>query len=205
IDNNVFIDPLIPPTEGYHRDSFFQIHIRKYTSVGTPLEGTLLAVGGRYDYLIHQMWRSKYKSNPPGAVGTSLALETIIHHSSVDIWCFTARGCIIGGSGRNDSSKSVLVCSRGGGGLLEKRMELVSELWEDDIKAEFVPFVDPSPKEQYDYAKEHGIKCLIEMSEGSVKIRHLELKREKEVPRESLVKVLSEALASQFRNLSIWN
>lgn len=100
---------------------------------------------------------------------------------------------------RNDSSKCVLVCSRGGGGLLEKRMELVSELWENDIKvcsynynffsfflttkssndicdcvffnqAEFVPIVDPSPKEQYDYAKEHDIKCLIEMSEGSVKV-----------------------------------
>nr|GEX49592.1 eIF-2-alpha kinase GCN2 isoform X1 [Tanacetum cinerariifolium]GEX51228.1 eIF-2-alpha kinase GCN2 isoform X1 [Tanacetum cinerariifolium] len=160
IDKNVFIDPLIPPTEGYYRDSFFQVYLRKYNSVGTPTEGALLAVGGRYDYLLHQMWQSKYKSNPPGAVGTSLALETIIQHSSVDI-CRPFR---------NESSKSVLVCSRGGGGLLEKRMELVSELWEDDIKAEFVPVVDPSPKEQYDYAKEHDIKCQIEMSEGSVKV-----------------------------------
>ncbi|GJU33651.1 EIF-2-alpha kinase GCN2 isoform X1 [Tanacetum coccineum] len=177
IDKNVFIDPLIPPTEGYYRDSFFQIYLRKYNSVGTPTEGALLAVGGRYDYLLHQMWQSEYKSNPPGAVGTSLALETIIQHSSIDI-CRPFR---------NESSKSVLVCSRGGGGLLEKRMEL----------AEFVPVVDPSPKEQYDYAKEHDIKCQIEMSEGSVKIRHLELKREKEVSRESVVKSFSEAMASQ--------
>lgn len=191
----------MPPTEGYHKDSFFQIYLRKDNSVGSLTEGTLLAVGGRYDYLLHNMWQSEYKSNPPGAVGTSLALETIIQHSSIDIYK----------PFRNDSSRSVLVCSRGGGGLLEKRMELVSELWEDDIKAEFVPSLDPSLTEQYEYANEHDIKCLIIISDtgvsqkGSVKIRHLELKREKEVSRESLTKFLSEAMASQFRNPSIWN
>ncbi|KAI3503993.1 hypothetical protein L1887_32537 [Cichorium endivia] len=201
INKNVFIDPLMPPTEGYHKDSFFQIYLRKDNSVGSLTEGTLLAVGGRYDYLLHNMWQSEYKSNPPGAVGTSLALETIIQHSSIDIYK----------PFRNDSSRSVLVCSRGGGGLLEKRMELVSELWEDDIKAEFVPILDPSLTEQYEYANEHDIKCLIIISDtgvsqkGSVKIRHLELKREKEVSRESLTKFLSEAMASQFRNPSIWN
>ncbi|XP_023759388.1 eIF-2-alpha kinase GCN2 isoform X1 [Lactuca sativa] len=201
INKNVFIDPLMPPTQAYHKDSFFQIYLRKDSSLGSLTEGTLLAVGGRYDYLLHNMWQSEYKSNPPGAVGTSLALETIIQHSSVDIYR----------PFRNDSSRSVLVCSRGGGGLLEKRMELVAELWEDDIKAEFVPILDPSLTEQYEYANEHDIKCLIIISDtgvsqkGSVKIRHLELKREKEVSRESLTKFLSEAMASQFRNPSIWN
>ncbi|KAK9059086.1 hypothetical protein SSX86_021705 [Deinandra increscens subsp. villosa] len=201
IDKHVFIDPLMPPTEGYHRDSFFQIYLRKDNSLGSLIEGTLLAVGGRYDYLLRRMWQSEYKSNPPGAVGTSLALESIIQHSSVDIYK----------PFRNDSSRSVLVCSRGGGGLLEKRMELVAELWEDDIKAEFVPNLDPSLTEQYEYANEHDIKCLIILSDtgvsqkGCVKIRHLELKREKEVSRESLVKFLSEAMASQFRNPAIWN
>ncbi|KAL4567577.1 hypothetical protein LXL04_023165 [Taraxacum kok-saghyz] len=201
INKNVFIDPLMPPTEPYHKDSFFQIYLRKDNNVGSLTEGTLLAVGGRYDSLLHQMWQSEYKSNPPGAVGTSLALETIIQHSSIDIYK----------PFRNDSSRSVLVCSRGGGGLLEKRMELVAELREDDIKAEFVPILDPSLTEQYEYANEHDIKCLIIISDtdvsqkGSVKIRHLELKRQKEVSRESLTKFLSEAMASQFRNPSIWN
>ncbi|KAJ0775558.1 putative protein kinase PEK-GCN2 family [Helianthus annuus] len=201
IDKHVFIDPLMPPTEGYHRDSFFQIYLRKDNTLGSLTEGTLLAVGGRYDYLLHRMWQSEYKSNPPGAVGTSLALETVIHHSSVDVYR----------PFRNDSSRSVLVCSRGGGGLLEKRMELVTELREDDIKAEFVPTLDPSLTEQYEYANENDIKCLIIISDtgvsqnGSVKIRHLELKKEKEVSRESLANFLSDAMASQFRNPSIWN
>ncbi|KAI7743479.1 hypothetical protein M8C21_011242 [Ambrosia artemisiifolia] len=201
IDKNVFIDPLMPPTEGYYRDSFFQIYLKKDHSLGSLTEGTLLAVGGRYDYLLHRMWQSEYKSNPPGAVGASLALETIVQHSSVDI----------NRPFRNDSSRSVLVCSRGGGGLLEKRMELVTELREDDIKADFVPSLDPSLTEQYEYANEHDIKCLIIISDtgvsqtGSVKIRHLELKKEKEVCRESLATFLSDAMASQFRNPSIWN
>lgn len=107
------------------------------------------------------------KSNPPGSVGTSLALETIVQHSPVDfrpiryvlfvdfvcfsrlllnqlcmfelfvyldrflsVWffflfCFCTR---------NEVSNSVLVCSKGGGGLLAERMELVNELWEENIK-----------------------------------------------------------------------
>ncbi|CAK9178667.1 unnamed protein product [Ilex paraguariensis] len=140
------------------------------------------------------------KSNPPGAVGTSLALETIIQHSSVDIKPL-----------RNDVSINVLICSRGGGGLLEERMKLVAELWVENIKAEFVPTSDPSLTEQYEYANEHDIKCLVIITDagvsqkGSVKVRHLELKKEKEIERENLVKFLLEATASQFRNPSIWS
>ncbi|KAM7486980.1 hypothetical protein LguiA_002989 [Lonicera macranthoides] len=200
IDKHVFIDPLMPPTESYHRDLFFQIYLRKENSPGSLMEGTLLAVGGRYDYLLHNMWDSEHKSNPPGAVGTSLALETILQHSSVDIQPF-----------RNDGGISVLICSRGGGGLLEERMELVAELWEENVKAEFVPLSDPSLTEQYEYANEHDIKCLVIITDtgvsqkGSVKVRHLELKREKEVERTELIKFLSDATATQFRNPSIWN
>ncbi|KAA8527288.1 hypothetical protein F0562_034615 [Nyssa sinensis] len=197
IDKHVFIDALMPPTESYHRDLFFQIYLRKESNPGSLMEGTLLAVGGRYDYLLHLMWNREYKSNPPGAVGTSLALETIIQHSSVDIKPF-----------RSDDSIDVLVCSRGGGGLLEERMELVAELWDEKIKAEFVPMSDPSLTEQYEYANEHDIKCLVIITDTSgsekVKVRHLDLKKEKEVERGNLIKFLFEAMAIQFRNPSIW-
>lgn len=37
---------------------------------------------------------------------------------------------------RNEVAITVLVCSRGGGGLLQERMVLVSELWEENIKVE---------------------------------------------------------------------
>ncbi|KAI8566990.1 hypothetical protein RHMOL_Rhmol02G0086400 [Rhododendron molle] len=215
IEKHVFIDALMPPDESYHRDLFFQvegdgevgsgealrgwstIYARKENNPASLMEGTLLAVGGRYDYLLHPLWARFYKSNPPGAVGVSIALETIIQHCSVDIRPF-----------RYEASSNVLVCSRGRGGLLEERMELVAELWEENIKAEFVPVSDPSLTEQYEYANDHDIKCIVIVTDAqkdSVKVRHLELKKEKEVDRENLVKFLSEAMATQFRNPSIWS
>ncbi|XP_058730031.1 eIF-2-alpha kinase GCN2 isoform X2 [Vicia villosa] len=196
IDKNVYIDALMPPNESYHRDLFFQVYSRKENSPGSPSEGVLLAVGGRYDYLLHQFRSSDYKGNLPTGVGTSLALETIIQNCSVP--------------NRNEASIKILVCSRGGGGLLVERMELVSELWREKFKAEYVPVPDPSLTEQYEYANEHDIKCLVIITDAgfsltdSVKVRHLELKKEKNVERENLVKFLSDAMATQFRNPSIW-
>ncbi|KAL9340084.1 hypothetical protein Peur_066303 [Populus x canadensis] len=200
IENHVYINALMPPTENYHRDLFFQIYLTKENNPGSVNEGALLAVGGRYDYLLHQMWDNEYRASPPGAVGTSLALETIIQYSPGEFKPV-----------RNEAATTVLVCSRGGGGLLVERMELVSELWEENIKAEFVPQPDPSLTEQYEYASEHDIRCLVIITDAGVsrtdvvKVRHIELKKEKEVAREKLVRFLLNAMATLFRNPSVWN
>ncbi|XP_038885258.1 eIF-2-alpha kinase GCN2 isoform X2 [Benincasa hispida] len=200
LETNVYIDALMSPTEGYHRDIFFQVYLTKENNPGSHPEGALLAIGGRYDYLLQKMWSRSSKSTPPGGVGTSIALETIIQQTTVDLKPI-----------RNEGSTGVLICSRGGGGLLLERMELVVELWEEKIKAQLVPTPDPSLTEQYEYANEHDIKCLVIITDsgvsntGSVKVRHLELKKEKEVERTSIVKFLQEAMASQFKNPLIWN
>ncbi|KAF8110727.1 hypothetical protein N665_0079s0043 [Sinapis alba] len=202
IEDHVHIDPLMPPTESYHRNLFFQVFLTKENSTGTSNDGVLLAVGGRYDHLVHQVCDREYKMNLPGAVGVSLALETIFQHLPMDLRPV-----------RNEVNTSVLVCSRGGGGLLVQRMELVAELWEKSIKAEFVPTPDPSLTEQYEYANEHEIKCLVIITEPGVtqnqiefvKVRHLELKKEKVVQREELVRFLLAAMAVQFRNPSVWS
>jgi len=74
-----------------------------------------------------------------------------------------------------------------------------------------VPTPDPSLTEQYEYANEHDIKCIVILTDtdvsqtGSVKVRHLELKKEKKIQRENLVRFLLEAMTTQFRNPSIWN
>uniref|UniRef100_A0A803KTE7 non-specific serine/threonine protein kinase n=1 Tax=Chenopodium quinoa TaxID=63459 RepID=A0A803KTE7_CHEQI len=185
IEKHIYIDSLMPPNEYYHRDLYFQIYLRKESS-GSPIEGTLLALGGRYDYLLHQIWEREHRSSPPGAVGISLALETIIQLSCVHIKPIRSEACA-----------GVLVCSKGGGGLLEERMEIVVELWEANIKAEYVPSSDPSLTEQYEYANEHDIKWLVVITDSgvsqkdTVKVRHLELKGEKEVERENLVRLCS--------------
>ncbi|PKU69409.1 putative serine/threonine-protein kinase GCN2 [Dendrobium catenatum] len=51
-----------------------QIFLKEHMQVPVS-EATLMAVGGRYDYLVHQKWNYENRSNPPGAVGTSLAME----------------------------------------------------------------------------------------------------------------------------------
>ncbi|KAG5242120.1 serine/threonine-protein kinase [Salix suchowensis] len=187
IENHVYINALMPPTENYHRDLFFQIYLMKENNPGSVNEGALLAVGGRYDYLLYQMWDNEYRASPPGAVGSSLALETIIQCSPGEFKPF-----------RNEAASAVLVCSRGGGGLLVERMELVAELWEENIKAEFVPLPDPSLTEQYEYASEHDIRCLVIVTDAGADVV------KKEVAREKLVRFLSDAMATQFRNPSVW-
>lgn len=197
IEQEVSIDVLMPPTEVYYRELFFQMYLKE-GNPGSVSETILLAVGGRYDHLINQMWDREYKSNPPGAAGVSLALEKILTHSSAEIRPFRA-----------ESSITVLVCSRGGGGLLQERMEFVAELWQANIKAQFVPQPDPSLKEQYEYASEHDIKCLIIITEAGlsqtdlVKVRHLDLKKEKEVNRVDIVKFLMDMM-TRPRDLTIW-
>lgn len=200
IEKHIFLDVLMPPTENYYRGLFFQIYVSENCN-GSVSGGTLLAVGGRYDYLVHQMWNHENKFNPPGAVGVSLALEKILRNSPVDIRPY-----------RIDPNINVLICSRGGGGLLQERMELVAELWQANMKARFVPLTDPSLTTQYEYANENDIRCLIIITEaglaqtGLVKVRHLELKKEKDVERGNIIRFLTDvAKFTQSRDLSIWN
>ncbi|KAK1294604.1 putative serine/threonine-protein kinase GCN2 [Acorus calamus] len=195
IEGNISIDVFMPPTDSYYRDLFFQIYLTKENNSGSFSEGTLLAAGGRYDYLVHQLWTQEYKTISPGAVGVSLALEKILHHPLIRPF-------------RNEPGTGILICSRGGGGLLEERMELVADLWDANIKAEFVPSLDPSFTEQYEYASEHDIKCLVILTEaglsqqGSVMVRHLDYKNPKEVKGEELIKFLMDSMSMKFRNFA---
>ncbi|TKW05167.1 hypothetical protein SEVIR_7G157200v4 [Setaria viridis] len=204
VDEPITIDVLMPPSECYYTDLFFQVY-SKEGNHGPSFHEKLLAVGGRYDWLMEQAWDKAYKSKPPGAVGVSIALEKFLpNNPSSDLGLPRLLS-------RIEPSISVLVCSRGGGGLLNERMELVAELWTANIKAQFVPQEDPSLQEQYEYASDHDIKCLVFITESGVsqtdlvKVRHLDFKREKDVKREELIKFLSEAICSQFKNPTIWS
>jgi hypothetical protein len=42
-----------------------QIYLTKENNPGSVNEGALLAVGGRYDYLLHQMWDNEYVCHSP--------------------------------------------------------------------------------------------------------------------------------------------
>eukprot|EP00271_Cylindrocystis_brebissonii_P022999 TRINITY_DN917_c0_g2_i2.p1 TRINITY_DN917_c0_g2~~TRINITY_DN917_c0_g2_i2.p1 ORF type:complete len:836 (+),score=187.63 TRINITY_DN917_c0_g2_i2:294-2801(+) len=165
-----------------------------------------MAVGGRYDHLIKRLWPAAATSASPGAVGVSIAVQKLIIAASA---ARQAEGGLDGLSGSellNAGAADVLVCSRGGGGLLTERMEVVAELWEGGIKADYVCAVAPSLTEQYEYATACGIHFLVILGQAAlaasaaVKVRHLEKKSEEEVPRSSIVKFLTEAIAGSGAN-----
>ena len=63
----------------------------------------------------------------------------------------------------------VLVCAKGGGGLLRQRMELVSELWEANIRAQMVHEINPTMAAQYEYAASSSVnlRWLVVLTEAS--------------------------------------
>ena len=55
----------------------------------------------------------------------------------------------------------VLVCAKGGGGLLKERKALAALLWEAGIKAELVHAAAPSQTFQYEWAAARNIHWLV--------------------------------------------
>ena len=55
----------------------------------------------------------------------------------------------------------VLVCAKGGGGLLKERMALVADLWAAGLRAEMMQQDAPSLTAQYEYAHVRHIPWLL--------------------------------------------
>lgn len=55
----------------------------------------------------------------------------------------------------------MLVCAKGGGGLLKERMALVADLWAAGIRAEMLQQAAPSLTAQYEYAHSRHIPWLL--------------------------------------------
>ncbi|KAL2612674.1 hypothetical protein R1flu_024366 [Riccia fluitans] len=183
VEKLVLLDVLMTATEDYYSGVFFQVHVLKTGNQSRNIPGACVAVGGRYDKLIGRFWTNSATNPPPGAVGLSIALQFLFDTTTAD---------------RGEGAADVLVCSKGGGGLLEERMEIVNDLWAANIKAQYMCEESPSLTEQYEYAHERGIKWLVIITEASlslaesVKVRHLYFRVEEDVPREELVKYFSD-------------
>ncbi|KAL3680389.1 hypothetical protein R1sor_023345 [Riccia sorocarpa] len=183
VEKLVLLDVLMAATEDYYSGMFFQVHVHKTGNQNRNIPGACVAVGGRYDKLIRKFWTNSATNPAPGAVGLSIPLQFLLDRTT---------------SERGEGAADVLVCSKGGGGLLEERMEIVNDLWTANIKAEYMCKEAPSLTEQYGYAQERGIKWLVIITEASlslaesVKVRHLDFSGEEDVPREDLVKYFSD-------------
>ena len=75
----------------------------------------------------------------------------------------------------------VLVCAKGGGGLLKERMALAALLWEAGIRTELVHSASPSQTAQYEYAGARHIHWLVTINAATfsttdtVRVRFLPL------------------------------
>ena len=55
----------------------------------------------------------------------------------------------------------VLVCARGGGGMLRESMQLLAQLWAAGIRAETMHAAAPSTTAQYEYAHARGMGYMV--------------------------------------------
>jgi len=148
-----------------------------------------IAAGGRYDNLV-----SMFSGSAVPCVGISIGIErifTILEEQE------RARGNI------RATQTQVLVASVGNN-LLQARMQLCSELWSHNVKAEFLYDLNPKPKKQMDFVLENCIPFVVwigeqEMEKGVVKLKDMEAKAEVEVPRADIAKVLA-AKTAQLAN-----
>ncbi|GMH33793.1 hypothetical protein BSKO_01627 [Bryopsis sp. KO-2023] len=177
--DQVVVEPLMKPEAEYYSGVFFQIHMSQPSS-GTNI---LVGIGGRYDKLLNRLWASRGQASGVGcgvgAVGATLNMEPFMRAASVALADATTER----------SSADVLVCSRGGGtSSLEVRMDLVSRLWANGMKAEMLHKVAPSMTEQYEHAAWRGIRWLVTIDEQklsasqTVRVKSLDRKTEEDVP-----------------------
>lgn len=83
------------------------------------------------------------------------------------------------------------------GDKLPQAAELVSELWDAKVKAEYM--VHKKVNKFFDRATESKIPWMVivgerELNEGKVKIKNLETKQEEEVPRSKFIEELQQRL-----------
>eukprot|EP00271_Cylindrocystis_brebissonii_P011065 TRINITY_DN2777_c1_g2_i1.p1 TRINITY_DN2777_c1_g2~~TRINITY_DN2777_c1_g2_i1.p1 ORF type:complete len:1061 (-),score=198.25 TRINITY_DN2777_c1_g2_i1:295-3477(-) len=148
-----------------------------------------IAGGGRYDHLV-----GMFSGKPVPAVGLSLGIERV----------FTIMEAQLKeqGSAIRSTQTEVLVASIGSD-MLEKRMDVARELWDADIKAEYVPALASNMQKQMEFANKYGIPwCVIfgdtELTRGTVKVKDLVNRTEEEVPRGELVQLLKERLGHRL-------
>ncbi|KAK9831407.1 hypothetical protein WJX81_002476 [Elliptochloris bilobata] len=178
------IDPLLRPHAECFSGIVYQIHLVAPDTGASQL----VAVGGRWDGLLKAAWPVNAPSAgvPPGAAGITLNVERLLD-------CLPSTRS----PAMRASQAEVLVCARGGGGLLRERMALAARLWEAGVRAELLPAAAPSLTAQYEYAHVRGIAWLAILAADTlhaadtVRVKSLERRTEDNVPIADLARYLT--------------
>ena len=150
-----------------------------------------IAGGGRYDELI-----GMFSKDQIPAVGGSIGIERLF--------------VILEEKQKGSSRSSItefLVASIGKSGTLERKLQIVNDLWNVGLSAEMIHDEYPRPDKQLKYALEKQIPYVIwvgedEVKNNVVKIKNLYLKKEVVVPGDQLLQNAKELSVSYRKDLA---
>ncbi|XP_050416694.1 histidine--tRNA ligase, cytoplasmic isoform X2 [Patella vulgata] len=160
---------------------------------GTESEETIgvgsVAGGGRYDKLVG-MFDPKNKIVP--CVGVSIGIERIFS-------ILEARAMASEKKGRTTSTEVYVISAQKN--MLEHRLQLCKELWDSDIKTEQSYKKNPKMLDQFQACENNGIPLAViigdsEIKNNVVKLRIIETRAEREVPRSEMVEEIRKELAN---------
>ncbi|PSC69649.1 putative serine threonine-kinase GCN2 isoform B [Micractinium conductrix] len=199
----LLVDPLLAPHSDAFSGSLFQCHLVQGSTGSTAV----VAAGGRYDSLLKAAWARQCALSgsvapmpPLHACGATLNVDRLVHVAQASSrWRTPAGVPQVAGLARL-SQADVLVCSRGGGGLLRERMALARSLWDAGLAAELLPQAAPSLTAQYEYAQSRGIPWLVIIHSSTfeaadtVRVKAVNARQEEEVSASDLPAYLLSAL-----------
>ncbi|PIA34402.1 hypothetical protein AQUCO_03800190v1 [Aquilegia coerulea] len=160
----------------YYTGVIFEAVFKGTTQVGS------IAAGGRYDNLI-----GSFGTKQVPAVGVSLGIERV----------FTIMEQLVKDRNQDVRATETEVLVGILGDDLSQAAELVSELWESNLKAEFM--VHKRVMKLIDRAKESKIPWMVimgdkERNEGVVKLKNIKANQEEEIARDKIVGELKNRL-----------
>lgn len=138
--------------------------------------------GGRYDGLI-----GMFSGKVVPSVGGSIGIERIFNILEEKMIA----------KGKVRATETQVLVSQMGKNLTAKRMETLSLLWENDIKAETLYVDNPRTDKTFSYAFDNGIPLILiigeqEIKDGVYKIKSLNENIEHEVKSEDLIQKVKE-------------
>jgi len=146
-----------------------------------------VAGGGRYDDLVG-MFSAKGKKVP--CVGVSIGIERVFSIMEVKLKATL---------GKIRTTKTKVLVATGQKNMLEPRLKLLNELWDENIEAEILQKNNPKLLNQFQYCEENLIPfCVVigddEINRGVVKLRNMETREQLEVKREELAGEIKKTL-----------
>lgn len=178
VGERLVLEPLTPPPEAYFDGMVFYVYALEQDG-----SASLVAYGGQFDRTLLPAAASR--GGGGGGGGGSLIVQPACGVGvTFNVDRLVRRRAGMAGAG---APQRVLVAGKGGGGMLQERMELLRELWAHGVPAETVYAPSPTLHAYYGFARERGIRTLVILehallaSRGVAVVKDLGRKTESEV------------------------